>query len=327
MKQKLDDLFGIDVRSLALLRIGLAAAVLCDLAFRAPNLIAHHTDQGVLPAAVAREVFGGGLIFSVHHHLSGSVPAVILLFAFGGSALFLQILLMFTRVNILKVIVLAGTFALAMAFAANDLVNFIGVPLAGLSAYDAAQGSENLLGGTMEALIQPVRANTLFLLASGAVMVVTLWVSRKTRGVSRTELSLGRQDEGYERFESTVFSRAIVRVGAALFKNVSRVVPRSLKLGIANRLDRAHFRPVPAADGTVRPFAGETAIFITPGYRFKVVDVLVSNFHLPRSTLFMLVSAFAGLERMKTVYAHAREKGYRFYSYGDSSLLFRSDAG
>jgi S-adenosylmethionine:tRNA ribosyltransferase-isomerase len=82
-----------------------------------------------------------------------------------------------------------------------------------------------------------------------------------------------------------------------------------------------------AADGTVRPFAGETAIFITPGYRFKVVDVLVSNFHLPRSTLFMLVSAFAGLERMKTAYAHARKAGYRFYSYGDSSLLFRSDAG
>ncbi|MHA1568065.1 MAG: tRNA preQ1(34) S-adenosylmethionine ribosyltransferase-isomerase QueA [Alphaproteobacteria bacterium] len=81
-----------------------------------------------------------------------------------------------------------------------------------------------------------------------------------------------------------------------------------------------------ADDGTIRPFAGETAIFITPGYRFKVVDVLVSNFHLPRSTLFMLVSAFAGLERMKSAYAHAKARDYRFYSYGDCSLLFRSDA-
>jgi S-adenosylmethionine:tRNA ribosyltransferase-isomerase len=78
-----------------------------------------------------------------------------------------------------------------------------------------------------------------------------------------------------------------------------------------------------AEDGTVEPFTGETAIFITPGYRFRAVDVLLTNFHLPRSTLFMLVSAFSGLDTMKRAYAHAIEKGYRFYSYGDASLLFR----
>ena len=74
-------------------------------------------------------------------------------------------------------------------------------------------------------------------------------------------------------------------------------------------------------DGTIRPFEGDTAIFITPGYRFKAVDGLVTNFHLPKSTLFMLVSALMGLEMMKTAYAHAVEGGYRFYSYGDASLL------
>jgi len=74
----------------------------------------------------------------------------------------------------------------------------------------------------------------------------------------------------------------------------------------------------------LRPFADETDIFITPGYRFKVVDVLMTNFHLPRSTLFMLVSAFAGLETMQAAYAHAIAEGYRFYSYGDSSLLLRA---
>ncbi len=79
------------------------------------------------------------------------------------------------------------------------------------------------------------------------------------------------------------------------------------------------------ADGTIAPFEGETAIFITPGYRFRAVDVLMTNFHLPRSTLFMLVSAFAGLDTMKRAYAHAIANGYRFYSYGDSSLLFRSE--
>lgn len=79
-----------------------------------------------------------------------------------------------------------------------------------------------------------------------------------------------------------------------------------------------------AADesGVVHPFKGDTDIFITPGYRFKAIDALMTNFHLPKSTLFMLVSAFSGLEVMQKAYAHAIETGYRFYSYGDSSLLF-----
>ena len=74
-------------------------------------------------------------------------------------------------------------------------------------------------------------------------------------------------------------------------------------------------------DGIIRPFEGDTAIFITPGYRFRAVDGLLTNFHLPRSTLFMLVSAMMGRERMLEAYAHAIERGYRFYSYGDASLL------
>lgn len=74
-------------------------------------------------------------------------------------------------------------------------------------------------------------------------------------------------------------------------------------------------------DSVIRPFAGDTSIFITPGYRFRAIDGLMTNFHLPRSTLFMLVSALMGLERMQAAYAHAIAQGYRFYSYGDSSLL------
>ncbi|MBI1206214.1 MAG: tRNA preQ1(34) S-adenosylmethionine ribosyltransferase-isomerase QueA [Azospirillum sp.] len=79
-----------------------------------------------------------------------------------------------------------------------------------------------------------------------------------------------------------------------------------------------------ATDGVLRPFAGDTRLFITPGFRFRVVDRLLTNFHLPRSTLFMLVSAFAGLEPMRAAYAHAIAAGYRFYSYGDGSLLERA---
>ena len=77
--------------------------------------------------------------------------------------------------------------------------------------------------------------------------------------------------------------------------------------------------------GIIQPFAGETDIFITPGYKFRAVDMLMTNFHLPRSTLFMLVSAFSGIDLMKAAYDHAIQTGYRFYSYGDASLLWRAD--
>jgi S-adenosylmethionine:tRNA ribosyltransferase-isomerase len=74
-------------------------------------------------------------------------------------------------------------------------------------------------------------------------------------------------------------------------------------------------------DGTINPFSGDTDIFITPGYRFKAIQGLMTNFHLPKSTLFMLVSALMGRETMQAAYAHAIANDYRFYSYGDSSLL------
>jgi len=77
-------------------------------------------------------------------------------------------------------------------------------------------------------------------------------------------------------------------------------------------------------DGTLHAFSGETAIFITPGYKFRTVDVMLTNFHLPRSTLFMLVAAFSGLDTMHRAYAHAIQAGYRFYSYGDACLLYPS---
>jgi S-adenosylmethionine:tRNA ribosyltransferase-isomerase len=79
-----------------------------------------------------------------------------------------------------------------------------------------------------------------------------------------------------------------------------------------------------ADDGALSAFCGDTALFVTPGYRFRAVDAMLTNFHLPRSTLFMLVSAFCGLDVMQRAYAHAIESGYRFYSYGDACLLFRA---
>ena len=209
----------------------------------------------------------------------------ILLISFVASAILLQLLLWFTRVNILKVIVLVGTFALAMAFAANDLVNFIGVPLAGLSAYQEASATPDLLGTTMEALQQPVRSNTGFLLIAGIIMVVTLWVSRKARSVTKTEVRLGRQDEGFERFESTVLSQTIVRVVASLLENTGRLTPKSFRSWVGRRLDRSKYRPVPLPDGTVPSFD-----LVRASVNLMVAAALISlatSLKLPLSTTYV----------------------------------------
>ncbi len=214
-----------------------------------------------------------------------SHTGLILFFSFLASAIFLQCLLMLTRVSILKIIVLTGTFALAMAFAANDLVNFIGVPLAGLSAYRNAGAAGDPILQTMDALREPVRSNTAFLLIAGAIMVVTLWTSRKAKTVIKTEVRLGRQDEGFERFESSALSQAIVRFVAAIFHNAARMVPRSVKSWVQSRFDRSSYRPTPAADGTVPSFD-----LVRASVNLMVASALISwatSMKLPLSTTYV----------------------------------------
>jgi len=153
------------------------------------------------------------------------------------SAVILQIAISLFRVNIFKPIVLVGTFALAMAFAANDLVNFIGVPLAGLSAYKTAMAAGDPLTVTMSALSQKVQSQTGLLLIAGIIMVVTLWLSKKARTVTETEISLGHQEETTERFESIWLSRTIVRMVDSFFTSFTSVVPRNLRKTIRGRMD------------------------------------------------------------------------------------------
>ncbi len=162
---------------------------------------------------------------------------LILLGIFIISAMFLQIAISFFKVNIFKPIVLVGTFALAMAFAANDLVNFIGVPLAGLSAYKTAMAAGDPLRVTMSALSQKVQSQTVVLLLAGIVMVVTLWFSKKARTVTETEISLGHQDETTERFESIWLSRTIVRMADSFFRTVTSAVPQNLRRSVRRRMD------------------------------------------------------------------------------------------
>lgn len=124
-----------------------------------------------------------------------------------------SILLFFLQmfgVNILKLNILAGTFSLALAFAGNDLVNFVGVPVAGYDSYMMARASGDA-AMTMGGLATDASANILLLLAAGAIMIVTLWTSRRALSVSKTELSLSNQNEGEERYGSSVVSRGLVR--------------------------------------------------------------------------------------------------------------------
>ncbi len=214
-----------------------------------------------------------------------SHTGTILFASFVVAALLLQILMLVARVNALKVVVLVGTFALAMAFAANDLVNFIGVPLAGLAAYTEAGATSNPLTATMEALTQPVRSNTFFLLLAGVIMVITLWFSRKSRTVTRTEVRLGRQEEGYERFESTGLSRSIVRLVSSIFEIASRLAPPPIRKWTNRRLDRSQYRPKPAADGTVPSFD-----LVRAAVNLMVASALISlatSLKLPLSTTYV----------------------------------------
>ncbi|RJQ71943.1 MAG: inorganic phosphate transporter [Desulfobacteraceae bacterium] len=176
----------------------------------------------------------------------------------GGSFVFFtilfQLLMLFTRINILKPIVLSGTFALAMAFSGNDLVNFIGVPLAGLYAFFAANAGTDPLTLPMDALESPVQTNTFFLLAAGAVMVATLWLSRKASTVTRTEVNLGRQEEGMERFDSSQLSRIIVRMVLRLFNAVPNMLPAGVRRWVRRRYDGAGLRPAPGHAGAIPEF-------------------------------------------------------------------------
>ena len=166
-----------------------------------------------------------------------SHSVLILCSIFVLSAIILQALMSFFNVNILKIIVLVGTFALAMAFASNDLVNFIGVPLAGLHAYQTAIASSDPLTITMEALGAKVQSPTSLLLLAGVIMVLTLWLSKKARTVTQTEISLGQQEEGVERFESIWISRSIVGMVDSFLGYLKVFVPASLREFISHRMD------------------------------------------------------------------------------------------
>lgn len=185
--------------------------------------------------------------------------------------------------DVLAIVVLGGTFSLALAFASNDLVNFIGVPLAGLSSWQAWSASGIAPDQmTMEALMQPVQGNTLILVAAGAVMVTTLWLSSKARSVTQTEVNLGRQDDGAERFRPGPVSRSIVRTFIATGEAVAQGVPKQWRTGLADRFAREKARTFdlkrPAFD-TLRASVNLTVA--------SILIVFATSLKLPLSTTFV----------------------------------------
>ncbi|WP_456408732.1 inorganic phosphate transporter [Caldithrix abyssi] len=202
---------------------------------------------------------------------------------FAVSAIFLQILI-FLNINILKPIVLIGTFALAMAFAANDLVNFIGVPMAGYHAYEAAVQTSAPLTTTMEALNSKVPAEPHLLLLAGIIMVVTLAFSKKARTVTKTEIDLSRQSEGEERFESVFLARKIVKFFIRFFDAVKKILPQSALNWFRKRLDSEHYHHHLADEHT------PSFDLLRAGVNLMVASALISyatSHKLPLSTTYI----------------------------------------
>jgi len=203
---------------------------------------------------------------------------------FFASAFLLQILISFFKVNILKPIILMGTFALAMAFAANDLVNFIGVPLAGLHALMNAVSSSDPMNITMGALSKKVQSQTYMMLIAGLIMVITLWVSKKARTVRETEIGLGQQDEGTEKFESIWLSRKIVNMFDSLSEVVKGMTPENIRRNIADRFAQ------PAVNKDIIQSEKPSFDLIRASVNLMVASAVVSfatSLKLPLSTTYV----------------------------------------
>ena len=183
------------------------------------------------------------------------------------------------RVNILRITILAGTFSLALAFAGNDLVNFIGVPIAGLEAYSVSGGDVNM---AMSALAEPATggSNTLYIVISGIIMVATLWTSRKAMSVSQTELSLTSADGGGEQqFESSMFSRAVVRAAVSTSRFLDKIVPEKAKNFIEKQFEYADIEHSGAPYDMIRSTVNLTTA--------SLLIALGTSLKLPLSTTYV----------------------------------------
>ncbi len=201
-----------------------------------------------------------------------------LLVCWAGCSLLLFFLQLF-RINILRITILAGTFSLALAFAGNDLVNFIGVPVAAFDSYSIARaaGSGTI---TMGALNEPAPANTIFVLAAGAIMVLTLWTSRKAMHVTETEISLSSQnDDAPEQYSSSLFSRTVVRATLNIVNFFDKVSSPRVKKFVASRFEWADIEHTGAPYDMIRATVNLTTS--------SLLIALATSLKLPLSTTYV----------------------------------------
>ncbi len=211
----------------------------------------------------------------------------ILLISFLGWAILLQLLSVFFRFNIFKAVVLLGTFALALSFAGNDLVNFIGVPMAGLKSFQIYMANPGIAPDqlNMSELAGPVNTNFYYLVIAGLVMVITLWFSKKSRTVTETEVGLARQDSGIEQFGSTHLSRSIVRQTMHFASTLNRIIPTPIERFLDRRFDQNKAKKVKVGKDGAPSFD-----LIRASVNLTTASILISmatSLKLPLSTTYV----------------------------------------
>jgi hypothetical protein len=197
-----------------------------------------------------------------------------------------QLLNWFFKINVLKFIVLAGTFALALAFASNDLVNFIGAPMAGFESFRIFSTEQGVSAGSyyMTKLAGNVNTPTTYLLIAGLIMTITLWLSRKARSVTKTEVSLGNQDEISERFESSLVARSIVRQAIRISKAIQVILPNKMTHRMSKRFDPKPYREY------LKEHPGVSFDLIRASVNLIVSSILIAfgtSLKLPLSTTYV----------------------------------------
>ena len=240
---------------------------------------------GILYFAIIKGLKTSGLISAETMAYISENIFLVLFIAWIGSSLFLY-LLQLLKVNILKITILMGTFALALAFAGNDLVNFIGVPIAGFESYMLAlnSGDQSML---MTELTKPAQVNTWILIGAGVVMILTLFFSRSAMKVAETQLNLSSQNDEQERFNSSVLSRSIVRLALGANDFYKRVMPKPLINNI-----NAQFAPVVESERTKVPYDNIRAVVNLTAA--AILICIGTSFKLPLSTTYVVFMVAMG---------------------------------
>ncbi|PLW97142.1 MAG: phosphate permease [Marinilabiliales bacterium] len=225
---------------------------------------------------------GASFMTSEMNNWINANSGMIILYSFIGWTIILQLLYSLFRLNILKLIVLVGTFSLAMAFAGNDLVNFIGVPIAGYNSYELFVASEGASAETffMSGLAGKVPTPELFLILAGLIMVVTLYTSKKAKSVVQTSLDLSRQTEGEERFKSTWVSKLLVRSSINMSSGIQKIIPN----GVISFIER-QFEPAEQTETDPPTFD-----LIRASVNLTVASILIAfgtSMKLPLSTTYV----------------------------------------